>query len=356
MDERINMKKEEDFLEDIEIEDIEAEDALFDDEDFEVKDHNGHKVRKGKKRQYSHLVVIGIAVAIILAVSIRVAIWNRGTQSDYDPTEDTSQFDVEPTDFIQPLTSKQLEGKVKDDVLTLVTIGNSPFADNYGNNNLAKAIQDVFDANVINIGFEESFITQKNREYNIDTPEDGVSLPQVINALATGDVSVVKDAAGRISDQNVMAAKALENIDMSKVDGVIIMYNLEDYADHRPLGSEDIDDVTSIYGAMYGSIKQLQETYPYVRIVVLSVPAAGVTIDDFYVDGDLYDIGCGTLSEYAVFETEATVTRGASFVDVYYGAINVDQREEYLYDDYHISDAGAKSIANRVNELILFQD
>jgi len=331
-------------------------DYVFDDEDFETNDHHGYKVRKGRKRPFGHFIVIGIALLIIILVAIRVVIWNKGVDSDYDPNEDTSQYDVEPTDHIQPLNDLQLEGKNSDGKLTLLTIGNSPFADDYDDNNLAAAIAKAYKADVINVGMEDSFITQKNTSYDKDSPEDGISLPQIANAIASGDYSIVKEAAGNMSSQAEEAAELLSKTDMSMVDGIIIMYNLEDYKDHRPLGSEGLDDPTSIYGALYGSIEKLQEAYPYIRIVVLSMPAGGVTIDDFFVDGDIQNIGCGTLSDYVTFEIEATATRGASFVDVYYGAINVDQRDKYLVDDYHINDKGAKSIANRVKKLITFQE
>lgn len=328
----------------------------FDIEDFETDDHHGYKVRKGRRRQYGHYVVIAIALIIIIGVVIRVVIWNKGVASDYNPNEDTSQYDVEPTDHIQPLNDLQLEGKTNDGKLTLLTIGNSPFADNYENNNLANEIANVYKADVINVGMEDSFITQRNANYDKDTPEDGISLPQIASAIASGDYSIVKDAAGRMSSQAEACAEILSKVDMSIIDGIVIMYNLEDYRDHRPLGSEDVADPTSIYGALYGSIEKLQEAYPYIRIVVLSIPAGGVTIDDFFVDGDIHDIGCGTLGDYVTFETEATATRGASFIDVYYGAINVDQRDKYLENDYHISDKGAKSVANRMKKLITFQE
>ena len=55
------------------------------------------------------------------------------------------------------------------------------------------------------------------------------------------------------------------------------------------------------------------------------------------------------------FELTAAATAGASFVDIYYGAVNVDQRDEYIKDDYHLNDAGAKAVASRVHQLIQLQ-
>lgn len=323
----------------------------FDNEDFEV---SGDKKKKsGRRKSISHFVILGIALIIVVFAAYRVAKWNRGVASDYDPTEDTSEFDVEPADYIQPMSADQLKDKPEDGITTILTLGNSPFADDYNNNNLAKALGEAYGADVINGGFANGYITQSNAEYSIDTPEDGVSLYQVSLALTTGDFSVVNEAAAQFGEDAISAAKTLEATDMSKVDIIFIMYNLEDYQAHRPLGSEDREDITCIYGAIYSSLAKIQEAYPYIRLVMLSQPAGGVTIDNFFVDGDIHNIGEGTLTEYIAFETSAAAARGVSFVDIYYGAINVDLRSKYLVDDYHINDAGAKAIADRVKKLII---
>jgi len=342
---------------DLKIEEIEIDpdDYGFSDEDFEVSDHRGHKVRRGRRKPILQYVIIGIVVSVIVFLVIKVAIWDKGQASEYDPNEDTSQYDIEPTDYIQPLSAKELEGKTDDGRTVIMTLGNSPFADDFEDNNLARELAKAYDAEVINGGLEESYITLKNSKYDPDYEEDGVSLVNVVNALVTGDFSIVSAAAAEISDGNVRAVDRLKAADMTKVDAIFIMYNLEDYRDHRPLGSEKLDDPTSIYGALFGAIKAIQEAYPYIRIIVLSQPAGGVTVDGFFVDGDIYDIGCGTLSDYVQFEIEPVASRGASFVDVYYGAINVDQRDKYLKDDYHINDAGAKAVADRVKKLVSLQ-
>lgn len=342
----------EDIVEEIE---IDPDDYGFDEEDFEVKKTSGKRAKNGRRKPIMPFIIIGVVVIVGIFLVIRLSIWNKGVQSDYNPDEDTSEYDVEPTDYIQPLSAEQLAGKTDDGVTTILTLGNSPFSDNYDDNNLAKAIAKEYNATVINGGFDESYITLKNATYDSEYEEDGVSLVNVINALVTGDFSIVRDGASQVSDTAIRACEILEGLDMSSVDAIFIMYNLEDYQDHRPLGSEDKEDVTCIYGALYSSIKAIQEKYPYIRIVMLSQPAGGVTIDNFYVDGDKYDIGCGTLSDYVTFETQAVASRGASFIDVYYGAINVDNRDEYLYDDYHINDAGAEAIAKRVKKLVTLQ-
>lgn len=304
------------------------------------------------KKEYIIQIVIGaLALLLVVFMVVKVVNWNKGKDSDYNPDENNTEFDVEPTDYIQPLSAEQIAGKVDDGATTFLCIGNSPFADNYSDNNLAEALGEVYDATVINAGIAGSYITQKNAEVSADYIEDGVSLYQMATAIGSGDFSTVKATAESMGDEARAAVSALENTDFTKVDAIFIMYNLEDYADHRPLGSESVEDVTCIYGAVFKAIQAIQEAYPYIKVIMLSQPAGGITIDNFYVDGDKHDIGCGTLTDYVTFETQAVASRGACFVDVYYGAINIDQRDEYLYDDYHINDDGAMSIARRVKKL-----
>ncbi|MBQ0028131.1 MAG: hypothetical protein KBS96_05960 [Lachnospiraceae bacterium] len=327
-------------------------DYYFSEEELDGGNHGGRRLKRGRKRSFAQWIILGIAIVIIGFVIVRVSIWNKGNDSDYDPNENNTEFDVEPSDYVQPLSAEQLKDKNDDGVTTILTIGNSPFADNYENNNLAAEIAKAYDATVINIGIEESYIAQKSGDYSGENLEDGVSLFQISKAINTGDYSIVRKAAANMSGEANKAAETLEATDMTKVDMIVIMYNLEDYKEHRPLGSSDNMDINCVYGAINKSLTLIQEKYPYIRIVMLSQPAAGVTIDDFYVDGDKFDIGEGTLSDYVTFELEAVASRGCSFIDLYYGAINVDNRDEYLVNDYHINDEGAKVIAARLKKLI----
>ncbi len=307
--------------------------------------------RRNKTELIIQILIVSAIIVLILSIVFMVKKWGKGQESDYDPDEVTTEYDTEPTDYVLPLSASEVEGKEADDKITILTLGNSPFADDYPNNNLAAAFSEVYDADVINGGIEGSYITCKDSELG-DHPEDGVSLYNIAYALTTGDYTIPDKTAADVSDQATAALDTLKNTDLSKVDAIFIMYDLEDYVDHRPLGSESDTDVTCIYGAIKESIKLIREAYPYIRVVYLSQPASGKTIDDFYVDGDLHNIGEGLLSDYVTFELTATANASASFVDIYYGAINVDQRDEFIVDDYHINYTGAASVAERVHKLI----
>lgn len=307
------------------------------------------------KDNLTHIIFIGVAVIIVIAIVVMVTKWNKGELSDYDPSEDTSEFDIETNDYIQPLSSTDLAGKENDGELTILTLGNSPFADGGDGNNLAEAIAAEYGANVINGGISGSYMAAESSDYSGSL--DGISLSAIAGALSTGDFSTVLACAKTSSDETMTTVDKLSGVDMTKVDGIVIMYDLQDYISHRPaVNGVDSYDVTSSAGALNTSLKSLRSAYPYIRIVVMSTPACGQTIDGFYIDGESLDMGSGTLTDYMGHQISATATQGASFVDVYYGAITLDNRDDYLYDDYHINDEGAAVIASRLHKLVDFQD
>ena len=117
----------------------------FDDELFHKvnalrKEEEIEEKESDKKKWIGHIIFFAVVACLFVFAIVRLVIWNKGIDSGYDPTEDTSEFDTEPLDYIQPLNSDQLTGKPEDGVTTIFCFGNSPFADNGDNNQLAKAI------------------------------------------------------------------------------------------------------------------------------------------------------------------------------------------------------------------------
>ena len=56
--------------------------------------------------------------------------------------------------------------------------------------------------------------------------------------------------------------------------------------------------------------------------------------------------------DYLGYEANICVSNGVSLIDTYFGVINIDNRDKYLTDDYHINEEGAKAITARVYKLI----
>lgn len=328
----------------------------FDEEDFgDIEEKKaGHPSNNKKKKPNLHLFFFLGVVIVLIICGISLYRWNKGVKPDEDVIIDEAEFDTEPNDYIQPMTSEQLSGKVDDGLTTILTLGNSPFADDGNDNLLANALAGEMHATVLNAGIADSFQCRYNQIGDDSNPVDGISLYDVTYALANGDCSKVVEAASQVSDAARAKAQTLSAIDMTTVDCVVIFYDLSDYIDHRNIYNPgDDNDVTTFCGALGATISLLQEKYPYIRIVVLSTPACGKTIDDYYVDGTQIDLGNGTLNDYIGYEVQLCATRGVSFVDLYFGAIHVDNRDKLLVDDYHLNSDGAMAVARRFAKLIV---
>lgn len=329
-----------------------AEDIEFEEDAF--ADVDKKKIKHGRKKGNFHILFFVIVIIVLVGCGISLYRWNKGVDVDEGVVVDESEFDTEPNDYIQPLTSEQLAGKADDGVTTILALGNSPFADDGNGNELAKALSREMQATVINAGIADSFQTRYNPVGDDSNPYDGISLYDVTAALVNGDCSRVQEAAAQVSDTAAECAGRLQGIDMTKVDCITIFYDLSDYIDHRNIYNPgDDNDVTTFCGALNASIELLQEKYPYIRIVVLSTPACGKTIDDYYVDGTVIDLANGTLADYIGGEVMVCATKGVSFVDLYFGAIHVDNRDKYLVNDYHLNSDGADVVAKRFAKLII---
>ena len=327
---------------------------IFDEEFFE--EINGPAHEKAEKQSFNkHFIFFGIVIVLFIFAVIRLLIWNKGIDSGYDPTEDTSEFDTEPLDYIQPLNSTQLENKPDDNITTIFCFGNSPFADNGQENALANEIAKQYDATVINASFADSLQAPSDADYSED--EDGLSLYPVVNALITKDFSVLEKAAKEVSEEATDKVSELKSVDISLADMVVIMYDINDYTELRPVFDPgNTSNPITFAGALESTIQLIQENYPYIRIVVLSIPASGKTIDNYYVDGDIHDLGNGTLVDYLGHEANICISNGVSFVDTYFGVINVDNRDKYIENDYHLNKAGAKAIVERMKKLIILNN
>ena len=301
-----------------------------------------------KKSINFHLIFFIVILALFLFAIIKLWLWNKGEASGYDPNEDTSEFDVETMDYIQPLSSSRLEGHEDDGVTTLLCLGNSPFADNKGEGGLAQALAREVDGVAYDASFAGSFQSLKNEAYQADYPADGVSLYSLVKAFCSGDYSSLEQAAGALGSDAEDTVKLLKGLDFSPIDMIVIMYDLSDYIDHRPLYDPNNDsNLVTWSGSLNASLKLLDETYPHIRTVILSTPACGKTIDEFYVDGDIQNLGNGTIPDYLNYQMNVILSNGVSYIDNYYGVITVDNRDEYLVDDYHLNEKGIQAIASR---------
>ena len=312
------------------------------------------KKKKKKRRINIHLILGGAMLLILIAVLIRFFIWNMGTHSGYDPNEVTDEFDTEALDYIQPLDPELLEGREDDGVTTILALGNDPFSDERGDEGIAELVADRLDAVVYNGAFPGSTIATKYEEYSNAYPLDGLSLYWVTAALANQNFELMNRVCADLgSESAAAAAETLNHVDMDKVDVITIMYDLQDYMGGRIVYDDtNENNINSCCGALNASIQLIQETWPHIRIIVLSHPYGTFTAGDgTVVDGDRDDLGNGTLTDYMGWEIQICVSNGVTFIDNYYGTITVDDTD-LLVDGFHLTQEGRQKVADRIVDVL----
>lgn len=306
-------------------------------------------IKKRKKTNYTyHLIFFAVVLLLFLFAIIKFVLWSKGEASDYNPNEITTEFDVETMDHIQPMEASRFDGIEDDGTTTILCLGNSPFADNKGENGLAQTIAKKMNGIAYDGSFANSFQTMSSDSSPDGLRMDGLSLYPIVSAICSNDFSIVESIASATGETEIATVDMLKSLDYSKVDMLLIMYDLSDYISQRPLYNPDSNyDVTTWAGSLYTSLELIEKTYPHIRTVVLSMPACGKTINGSYVDGDQINLGSGTLPDYLNYTVSVAIDNGVSFIDNYYGVINVENKDEYLVDEYHLNEKGIEAVAER---------
>lgn len=306
-------------------------------------------IKKKRKQTYNfHLIFFIVVIVLFIFAIVKFLLWSKGEDSGYDPNEITTEFDVETMDHIQPMDTSRFEGIEDDGITTILCLGNSPFADNKGENGLAQTLARKMNGVAYDGSFANTYQSMYNKTYQDTYRPDGLSLYSLINAICTGDFSLPESVAASIGETELQTVEMLKNLDYKTVDMLVIMYDLSDYIRRSPLYSQtDKNDLITWAGSLNASLELLEETYPHIRTVVLSMPACGATVDDYYIDGDKVNLGNGTLPDYINYEVDVILANGVSFIDNYYGVITVENRDDYLVDDYHLNEKGIEAIADR---------
>ncbi len=302
-----------------------------------------------------HLILLA-AILIIAAISvIRLIIWNRGTKSDYDPEHLAEGFDIEALDTIIPLSDSLLEGHEDDGVTTILCLGNNVLTDETGEKSFTALLSAKTGATVYNGGFPKSTIGAHYSSYNEGYPKDNFNLPYVAESICTKDFSRLESAAA--AEQSPVyqeATETLKNIDYGKIDMIAIVYDAADYLALIPSDNpNDPHELSTYTGGLRNAIEDIQETYPYIRIVVMSHTFAhAIDENGNYQNGGSTDLGNGALPHYLLKEVDVSISCGISIIDNFYGTVNEDNYSDYMTDYIHLNDAGRELMAERLAELV----
>lgn len=320
-----------------------------------MKNQNEETNTPNKFKINGHIILLAAILIIAVTAIVKLIIWNIGTKSDYDPNNLAEGYDVEALDTIIPLSESKLEGREDDGVTTILCLGNNPLTDADGENGFTAQLAAMTGATVYNGGFPESTIGARYSVYNESYPKDNFNLSYVADSICSGDYSKMDAAASLEQDEKYKeAVETLKSIDYNKVDMIAIIYDAADYLARIPSDNpNDPYELSTYTGGLRNAIEDIQKTYPYIRIVVMSHTfAQNIDKNGNYQNGGSTDLGNGALPHYLLKEVDVSISCGVSVIDNFYGTINEDNYEEYMTDHVHLNDAGRKLMAERLAELV----
>ena len=170
------------------------------------------EIRPAKGRRLPiniHVILLAAIVLVIGFSAFRLYQWNKGEVLEYDPNQDTSEFDVEALDSIIPLAPDKLEGYEDDGVTTILCLGDDPFSLEQGEGGLAEQIAKKTGATVYNGSFTGTTIAPASATFSEGDMMDAFSFLYVATSLANGDFELMKTAASYSSDENFPDRKSV---------------------------------------------------------------------------------------------------------------------------------------------------
>ena len=177
----------------------------------------------------------------------------------------------------------------------------------------------------------------------------------VVNSIVSGDFSLMESVQSSFDDYTyTQTSWDLKNVDMNKVDTIVIYYNAQDYLNMRiGMNPDNEFDPVTYRGALNSGIKALQEAYPFIRIVCMSFTMCyAYDSTGALVSGDRVDFGNGKLTTYLQFMIDVSGERGVTFIDNYYGTIHEDNSSEWLLDNIHVNAACNEHVAQHFVNVI----
>lgn len=348
---------------DLEIIDLEEEERIDsapeEQEDGQDPPAGPEKPKSRFPRVNMHIVLLAVFVIFICGIAYKLM--NFGEFIDLEEIFRDGQGTYEDTlDEILPLMDadgNRMETNY-DDGLTIVAFGNAPFADDRDSkDNLASMIAEMTGATVYNCSVSGSYLASQLPEITGNvSPMDVYTFYWLTILAAKYDVArSYEDAVENLGDDlppdAAEAVNTLASLDFSTVDVVVVLYDATDYLlGHQMYSDQNSTDIEQFTGNLEAGIEVLQETYPHIRIIVMSPPYAySDKLDEkgHYISSDITRYGQDVLSTYVIKQFTSCATKSVTFVDNLYGTITEDNADKYLIDNLHLNVAGRKELARR---------
>ena len=328
------------------------------DKDEDENDDDTASPHHGKKGGFNfHLIAIGLIAVILLVIIVKLVMWNIGEKDD-DTIDNTDAFNTEAMDNIVPLNASDISETTIDDDLNILFLGNGQLArDKDSEDNLANIIKRKTGANKIyNCAIDGSYMSMTNETYKSRFIYDAFSFYMLTTTFTVDNQKILKwarrdltESQGSVPADVEDALTTLSTVDFDELDTICIYYDSSDYQKQQlPFDDANSSNVNTYAGALEAGLLLIKETYPHVRIIVMS-PTFCYYVDD---KGDYYSSYDESMVEwplyvYVIHEQDTCYLNNVSFVDNFYGSIYGEIADDYLIDNVNLNRAGNELLADR---------
>ena len=328
--------------------------SLDPDLEEEEQQEESSGVKAALSRNKWHILFAAAVIAIICLVGYRIL--NYGVLKNLDDYDGSTGDEV----FDSPFSLEAAGGTRTEDpdgVTTIVFFCNAPFADDRDSaDSLANLIGASTKATIYNVSVSGSYLAADGATLSSSiAPLDAFNFYWLTTAfcLRNNDYiyqDIFQTLGDNLPPDGMEAYNTLLSIDFSTVDVIAIMYDGADYLAGHNMYSDDNDtDIQQFTGNLEAGIELIKQTYPDIRIIVMSPTYAyAVDEDGNYVSSDQYRYGNqDVLSTYVIKEYESCYRQYVTFIDNLYGTVTEDNASDYLTDNIHLNLEGRKKVAER---------
>lgn len=186
----------------------------------------------------------------------------------------------------------------------------------------------------------------------VSNPYTMVTMARLSESVRNRDFTLVSLASRRESEKTLEywsdRASGLKNIDLNKVQYVIIEQAVNDYLANVAFDNpDDKYDISTFGGALRYSINNIKKGLPDARIIIES---------PIYTDAAFTNYGEETvvsLEQYVALEKEISEEMGVCFFNAYeLSGINETNASECLHDGLHPNVTGSEMIVEALSEFI----
>lgn len=253
-------------------------------------------------------------------------------------------------------TFRTRSGRVERQQVQVVILGDSIMGNTRNDTAIPVYLERLLGRSVFNGAFGGTCVGRLDREYRLTNAGDSLSLVGLTKAIAADDFGVQQTLRTReyISAYFESTIDALETLDFSEVELMVIMYGLNDYYSGMPIYNEEEPlDEYSFTGALRKSLLYLRQVNPDMRILLVSTTYNWNIIEELTCEE--YETGYGKQEDYIRAEAEIAEELGVEFLDLYHDVYPHEKWEDwkiYTFDGVHPNEAGRKLLADIICEYL----